>query len=61
MSGGIFHSKNHLACTRKDFEPCQQVLENVKQMILGVLVKNLEVTGKKKRLINILEKMMMTK
>ena len=61
MSGGIFHFKHHLACTRKDFEPCQQVLENVKQMILGVLVKNLEVTGKKKRLINILEKMMMIK
>ena len=48
ISGGIFRFKQHLACTRKDVEPCQQVPENVKQMILGVLVKNLEVTGKKK-------------
>ena len=57
ISGGIFHFKQHLACTRKDVEPCQQVPENVKQMILGVLVKNLEATEKKRkeRLINIVK------
>jgi hypothetical protein len=44
ISGGIFCFKQHLACTRKDVESCQQVPENVKQMILGVLVKNLEAT-----------------
>jgi hypothetical protein len=38
-----------LACTRKDVEPCQQVIENVKQMILGVLVKHLEATEKKRK------------
>jgi len=38
-----------LACTCKDVEPCQQVPENVKQMILGVLVKNLEANEKKRK------------
>jgi len=49
ISGGIFRFKQHLACTRKDVEPCQKVIENVKQMILGVLVKNLEATEKKRK------------
>jgi hypothetical protein len=49
ISGGIFHFKQHLACTRKDVESYQQVPENVKQMILGVLVKNLEATEKKRK------------
>jgi hypothetical protein len=49
ISGGIFRFKQHLACTRKDVGPCQQVPENVKQMILGVLVKNLEANEKKKK------------
>jgi hypothetical protein len=49
ISGGIFRFKQHLAYTRKDVESCQQVLENVKQMILGVLVKNLEATEKKRK------------
>ena len=30
ISRGIFHFKQHLACTRNDIEQCQQVLENVK-------------------------------
>jgi hypothetical protein len=57
ISGGIFRFKQHLACTRKDVEPCQQVPENVKQMILSVSVKNLEATEKKRkeRLINIVK------
>jgi len=38
-----------LTCTRKNVESCQQVLENVKQMILGVLVKNLEAIEKKRK------------
>ena len=49
LSGGIFRFKQHLACTRKDVEPCQQVPENIKQMILGVLVKNLEANEKKRK------------
>jgi hypothetical protein len=49
ISGGIFYFKQHLTCTRRDVEPCQQVPENVKQMILGVLVKNLKATEKKKK------------
>jgi hypothetical protein len=49
ISGGIFRFKQYLACTRKDVEPCQQVPENVKQMILDVLVKNLEATEKKRK------------
>jgi hypothetical protein len=49
INGGIFRFKQHLACTRKDVKPCQQVPENVKQMILGVLVKNLEATEKKRK------------
>jgi len=44
-----FRFKQHLACTRKNVESCQQVLENVKQMILGVLVKNLEAIEKKRK------------
>jgi hypothetical protein len=53
ISGGIFRFKQHLACTRNDVELCQQVPKNIKQMILGVLMKNLEATGKK-RLVNIM-------
>jgi len=49
ISWGIFRFKQHLACTRKDVESCQQVPENVKHMILGVLVKNLEATEKKRK------------
>jgi len=49
INGGIFSFKQHLTCTRKDVEPCQQVSENVKQMILGILVKNLEATEKKRK------------
>jgi len=49
ISGGIFHFKQHLACTCKDVEPCHEVSENVKQMILGVLVKNLEANAKKRK------------
>ena len=60
ISGDIFCFKQHLACTHKDVEPCQQVPEHVKQMILGFLVKNLEATKKKKRkAINIVMMMMM--
>jgi len=51
ISGGIFRFKQHLACTRKDAKPCQQLPENVKQMILGVLVKNLEATEKKRKVL----------
>jgi len=47
--GGIFYFKQHLTCTRKDVESCQQVPENIKQMILRVLVKNLEATEKKRK------------
>jgi hypothetical protein len=49
ISEGIFHFKQHLACTCKDVESCQQVPKNVKQIILGVLVKNLEATEKKRK------------
>ena len=38
-----------MACSHKDVEPCQQVPENVKQMILCVLVKNLEANEKKRK------------
>jgi len=55
ISGDIFSFKQYLACTRKDVELCQQVLENVKQMILGVLGKNLEATERKERPVNIVE------
>jgi hypothetical protein len=44
-----FSFETALACTRKDVEPYQQVPENVKQIILGVLVKNLEATEKKRK------------
>ena len=30
ISGGIFCFKQHLACTHKDVESCQQVSKNVK-------------------------------
>ena len=56
FNGGIYHFKHHLACTRKDVDPCQQVLEDVKKMILNVSVKNQKAT-KKERLFNILEQM----
>jgi len=38
-----------LACTRKDVEPCQQVPEDVKKIILNVLVKNQEASEKKRK------------
>ena len=47
--GGIYRFKHHLACTRKDVEPCQHVPEDVKKIILNVLVKNQEVTEKKRK------------
>lgn len=49
ISGGIYRFKHHLACTRKDVESCQQVSEDVKKMILNVLVKNQEATEKKRK------------
>jgi hypothetical protein len=49
ISWGIFCFKQYFVCTRKDVEPCQQVPENIKQMILDVLVKNLEATEKKRK------------
>jgi len=49
ISRGIFRFKQHLACTRKDVELSQQVPKNIKQMILGVLVKNLEANEKKRK------------
>uniref|UniRef100_A0A6N2MWB4 BED-type domain-containing protein n=1 Tax=Salix viminalis TaxID=40686 RepID=A0A6N2MWB4_SALVM len=36
FSGGIYRFKHHLACTRKDVEPCHQVPADVKQMMLNV-------------------------
>ena len=38
-----------MACIRKDVKSCQQVPENIKQMILGVLVKNIEANEKKRK------------
>jgi hypothetical protein len=38
-----------LACTRKDVEPCQQVPEDVKKIILNVLVKYQEASEKKRK------------
>jgi hypothetical protein len=49
ISGGIYRFKHHLACTRKDVEPCQQVPEDIKKMMLNVLVKNQEATEKKSK------------
>lgn len=49
FSGGIYRFKHHLACTRKDVEPCHQVPADVKQMMLNVLVKNLEASEKKRK------------
>jgi hypothetical protein len=49
ISGGIYRFKHHLACTQKDVEPCQQVLEDVKKIILNVLVKNQEASKKKRK------------
>jgi hypothetical protein len=44
----MYRFKHHVACTRKDVDPCQQVLEDVKKMILDVLVKNKKATKKRK-------------
>jgi hypothetical protein len=49
ISGGIYRFKHHLACTRKDVESCQQVPEDVKKIILNVLVKNQEASEKKRK------------
>ena len=49
FSGGIYRFKHHLACTRKDVEPCHQVPADVKQMMLNVLVKSLEASEKKRK------------
>ena len=49
ISGGIYRFKHHVACTQKDVEPCQQVPEDVKKIILNVLVKNQEAFEKKRK------------
>ena len=38
-----------MACTHEDVESCQQVLEDVKKMILDVLVKKQEASKRKKK------------
>jgi len=38
-----------LACTHEDVESCQQVLEDVKKMILDVLVKKQEASKREKK------------
>jgi len=50
--GGIFHLKNRLACTRKDVEPCVSVLDDVKKEVLTILMKNVEVIERKRKIIH---------
>ena len=49
FSGGIFRLKHHLACTRKDVEPCVSVSDDVKNEMLTILVKNVEAIERKKK------------
>ena len=52
FSGGIYRFKNHLACTHKDVKPCKQVPNDVRQKMLGMLVKNIEISEKKRKIIH---------
>jgi len=56
LNGGIDCSKHHLTYTQKDVESCQRVPEDVKKMILNILVKNQEATEKKRKIFQYIEK-----
>jgi len=45
-----------LTYTQKDVESCQRVPEDVKKMILNILVKNQEATEKKRKIFQYIEK-----
>ena len=49
LMGGIYRFKNHLACTRKDVEPCVSVPDETKQKMLETLLKTAAASQMKKR------------
>ena len=49
VTGGIFWFKNHLACTRRDVEPCMSVPDEVKKQMMILLVKAAEATERKRK------------
>nr|KYP52522.1 Glutathione S-transferase 1 [Cajanus cajan] len=51
-SGGIFRFKHHLAGTRKDFEPCAMVPEEVKILMMKIVAEAKETSMRKKRLLD---------
>lgn len=49
FSGGIYHFKHHLVGTRKDVEPCLAMPEDVKKEIFNILMRNVDVSTKKRK------------
>ncbi|KAL2330459.1 hypothetical protein Fmac_018040 [Flemingia macrophylla] len=50
VSGGIFRFQYHLAGTREDSEPCATVPEEVKLLMMKIVVEAKEASLKKRRL-----------
>lgn len=51
VNGGIFRFKHHLACTRRDAEPCISVPDDVKKKMLSLVCKIAQASETKKRII----------
>ena len=50
MSGGVFRFKRHLAGTREDSEPCATVTDEIKLLMMKIVVESKATKEKKRRL-----------
>ena len=48
VSRGIFRFKHHLVGTRKDFEPCASISEEIKILMIKVVAEAKEASSKKR-------------
>ncbi|KAL5137515.1 hypothetical protein HKD37_10G027871 [Glycine soja] len=53
VSGGVFRFNRHLAGTRKDFEPCATVPDEIKLLMMKIIAESKATKEKKRRLNNI--------
>ena len=50
VSGGIFRFKHHLVGTRKDFEPCASISEEIKNLMIKIVVEAKHAALKRRKL-----------
>ena len=50
VSGGVFRFNRHLAGTRKDFEPCATVPDEIKLLMMKIIAESKATKEKKRRL-----------